>query len=122
MITARLRTAGLVRGRHVLAIEETTSLRDDGKLDSLSLHVMIAADDGALLELVDAAFLQHVGDKKRQSAVRAFADKESRRWLEATYTAAELSAGGATCATVIADREGGHLRGVGLPARRGRIA
>lgn len=106
--TARLRTAGLVRGRHVLAIQDTTSLRDDGKLDSLSLHAMIAVDanDGALLGLVDAVFLKHVGGKKRQRATRAFADKESRRWLDATCTAAELAAHGPACVTVVADREG----------------
>ncbi|MGY3035619.1 hypothetical protein ACVIIV_004789 [Bradyrhizobium sp. USDA 4354] len=106
--TARLRTAGLVRGRHVLAIQDTTTLRDDGKLDSLNLHAMVAvdADDGALLGLVDATFLKHVGGKKRRRAVRAFADKESRRWLDATLTAAELAAHGAECVTVVADREG----------------
>jgi hypothetical protein len=105
--TARLRTAGLVRGRHVLAIQDTSSLRDDGKLDSLSLHATIAVDagDGALLGLVDAAFLKHVGGKKRQRA-RAFTDKESRRWLDATYVAAGLAAAGAACVTVVADREG----------------
>ena len=107
MTTARLRTTGLVRGRHVLAIQDTTTLRDDGKLDSLNLHAMIAvdADDGALLGLIDATFLKHVGGKKRQRAVRAFADKESRRWLDATLTAAELAAHGAACVTVVADRE-----------------
>lgn len=106
--TARLRTAGLVRGRHVLAIQDTTSLRDDDKLDSLSLHAMIAvdADDGTLLGLVDAVFLKRVGGKKHQRAVRAFADKESRRWLDATCAAAGLSADGAACVTVVADREG----------------
>jgi hypothetical protein len=106
--TARLRTAGLVRGRHVLAIQDTTSLRDDGKLASLNLHAMIAvdADDGTLLGLVDAVFLKHVGGKKRQRAVREFADKESRRWLDATRTAAGLKADGAACVTVVADREG----------------
>jgi hypothetical protein len=106
--TARLRTAGLVKGRHVLAIQDTTSLRDDGRLDSLSLHAMIAVDagDGALLGLIDATFLKHVGGKKSQRAVRAFADKESRRWLDSTLTAAELAAHGAACVTVVADREG----------------
>ncbi len=108
MATARLRTAGLVRGRHILAIQDTTTLRDDGKLDSLNLHAMIAvdADDGGLLGLIDAVFLKHVGGKKSQRAVRAFADKESRRWLDATLTAAELAACGAACVTVVADREG----------------
>jgi hypothetical protein len=106
--TARSRIAGLVRGRHVLAIQDTTSSRDDGKLDSLSLHATIAVDagDGALLGLVDAVFLKHVGGKKRQRAVRAFADKESRRWLDATRKASGLAADGAACVTVVADREG----------------
>ena len=106
--TARLRTAGLVGGRHVLAIQDTTTLRDDGKLDSLNLHAMIAvdADDGGLLGLIEAVFLKHVGGKKSQRAVRAFADKESHRWLGATLVAAELAAHGAACVTVIADREG----------------
>ena len=106
--TARARTAGLVKGRHILAIQDTTTLRDDGKQRSLNLHPMIAVDagDGGLLGLVDAVFLSHVGGKKRLSAKRPFAEKESRRWLDATHTAASLVAAGAACVTVIADREG----------------
>jgi hypothetical protein len=105
--TARSRTAGLVKGHHILAIQDTTSLRDDGKLDSLNLHAMIAvnADDGGLLGLVEGVFLKHVGGKKPLRA-RAFADKESRRWLDATRQAAGLAADGTACVTVIADREG----------------
>ena len=63
--TARARTAGLVKGRHILAIQDTTTLRDDGKQRSLNLHPMIAVDahDGALLGLVDAVFLSHVGGR-----------------------------------------------------------
>jgi hypothetical protein len=81
--TARARTAGLVKGRHILAIQDTTTLRDDGKQCSLNLHPMIAVDaqDGGLLGLVDAVFLNHVGGKKRLCAKRPFAEKESRRWL-----------------------------------------
>ena len=106
--TARARTAGLVKGRHILAIQDTTTLRDDGKQRSLNLHPMIAVDagDGGLLGLVDAVFLTHVGGKKRLSAKRPFAEKESRRWLDAINTAASLVAAGAVCVTVIADREG----------------
>lgn len=106
--TARERTAGLVKGRHILAIQDTTTLRDDGKQRSLNLHPMIAVDagDGGLLGLVEAVFLSHVGGKKRLSAKRPFAEKESRRWLDATNTAARLVAAGAACVTVIADREG----------------
>ena len=42
--TAGARTTGLVRGRHVLAIQDTTTLRDDGKKDSLLLRPTIAVD------------------------------------------------------------------------------
>jgi hypothetical protein len=106
--TARARTAGLVKGRHILAIQDTTTLRDDGRQRSLNLHPMIAVDagDGGLLGLVDAVFLSHVGGTKRLSAKRPFAEKESRRWLDATHTAASLVAAGADRVTVIADREG----------------
>ncbi len=106
--TARTRTAGLVQGCHVLAIQDTTTLRDDGKLCSLNLHAMIAVDaaDGALLGLVDAVFLNHVGGKKHLCKKRPFAEKESCRWLDATNTAASLVSAGAVCVTVIADQEG----------------
>jgi hypothetical protein len=106
--TARARTAGLVKGRHILAIQDTTTLRDDGKQCSLNLHPMIAVDahDGGLLGLVDAVFLNHVGGKKHLCKKRPFAEKESRRWLDATNTAASLIAAGAVCVTVLADREG----------------
>lgn len=106
--TARARTAGLVKGRHILAIQDTTTLRDDGNQRSLNLHPMIAVDahDGGLLGLVDAVFLNHVGGKKALRAKRPFDEKESRRWLDSTETAAGLVTAGATCVTVIADREG----------------
>ena len=105
---ARARTAGLVKDRHILAIQDTTTLRDDGKLRSLNLHPTIAVDaaDGGLLGLVDAVFLSRAGGKKHLCGKRAFEDKESRRWLDATQTAASLVAAGAACVTVIADREG----------------
>jgi hypothetical protein len=106
--TARARTAGLVRGSHILAIQDTTTLRDDGRQCSLNLHPMIAvnAEDGGLLGLVDAVFLSRAGGKKGLSAKRPFAEKESRRWLDATHTAAGLVASGAASVTVVADREG----------------
>jgi hypothetical protein len=105
---ARAHTARLVADRHILAIQDTTTLRDDGNLRSLNLHPTIAVDagDGGLLGLVDAVFLSRAGGKKRLRAKRSFADKESRRWLDATKTAAGLVAAGAACVTVIADQEG----------------
>lgn len=105
---ARSHTAGQVLGRHILAIQDTTTLRDDGKLCSLNLHPTIAVDaaDGALLGLVDAMFLARSGGAKQQRAKQPFADKESRRWLDATNSAAGLVSAGAACVTVIADCEG----------------
>jgi hypothetical protein len=68
--------------------------------------IAVNADDVALLGLVDAVFLSHVGGKKHLCKKRPFAEKERRRWLDATNTAASLVAAGAVCVTVIADREG----------------
>jgi Transposase DDE domain len=106
--TARARTAKRVRGRHILAIQDTTTLRDDGRQFSLNLHAMIAVDaaDGAPLGLVEAVFLDRAGGKKRLCAKRPFAEKESRRWLDATRTAAGLIAADAACVTAVADQEG----------------
>jgi DDE family transposase len=105
--TASARTATLVEGRHILAIQDTTSLRDDGNQCSLQLHSMIAVDatDGALLGLVHAEFLRRTGGKKALCGKRPFEAKESRRWLDATNAAAQLADAGAACVTVVADRE-----------------
>jgi hypothetical protein len=105
--TAAARTAGLVGGRHVLAIQDTTTLRDDGDQNSLNLHAMIAADarNGALLGVVHAEFLRRTGGKKRDCGKRPFEEKESFRWLTATREAAKLAEAGAACVTVVADRE-----------------
>src|SRR5512142_2098594 len=48
--TACVHTKGLVASRHILAIQDTTTLRDDGNQCSLNLHPTIAVDaeDGAL--------------------------------------------------------------------------
>lgn len=102
------RTAGLVRGRHVLAIQDTTSLRDDGDKRSLQLHPMIAIDamDAAVLGLAHAEFLYRSGGKKAERKTRRFEQKESFRWLNATRSASVLAEGGASRVTVVADREG----------------
>src|SRR3954471_24069037 len=42
--TARARTTALAKRRHILAIQDTTTLRDDGNQNSLCLHAMIAVD------------------------------------------------------------------------------
>lgn len=106
--TVAARTAGLVAGRHILVIQDTTTLRDDGDQCSLNLHPAIAVDaaDGALLGLVDAVFLRREGGQRSQTAKRAFEEKESHRWLDVTIAASQLAQAGAASVTVIADREG----------------
>jgi hypothetical protein len=105
--TASARTAGLVPGRHVLVIQDTTSLRDDGDQVSMHLHPAIAVDaaDGALLGLTHATFLHRTGGKTHQNK-RPFNEKESARWLDVTIDATKLVSAGAACVTVIMDREG----------------
>ena len=108
--TASAGTLERVRGRHVLAIQDTTSLRDASNTSkhSLHLHPLIAVDaaDGSLLGLVHAAFLHRSGGQRETRKQRPVAEKESRRWLDATVHAASLAQAGATCVTVVADREG----------------
>ena len=105
--TALARTCALVAGRHVLAIQDTTSLRDDGQYSNHQLHAMIAvdADDGTVLGVVAACFLRHEGAVAVHCNKRPFAAKDSHRWLEATEVAARLTAAGAASVTVVADRE-----------------
>jgi len=107
--TALAHTQGLVAGRHILAIQDTTTLRDDGNRRSLNLHPMIAVDaeDDALLGLVHARFLARDGSVGQVHCnKRRFAEKESCRWLDATRASAALLAAGARAVTVIGDREG----------------
>ena len=56
---------------HVLAIQDTTSLRNDGQQHSINLHPTIAVDaqDGTLLGLVHAALLT----------------RDERDWLDAYH-------------------------------------
>jgi len=105
--TALAHTSTLVSGRHILAIQDTTSLRDDGKQSGHYLHPMIAvdADDGTLLGVVAASFLLRRGAQAIHCNKRPFAEKESARWLEATQEAAKLATAGASCVTMVADRE-----------------
>lgn len=106
--TAGAATARRVRGLHVLAIQDTTSLRDDGGKRSICAHPTIAvdADSGALLGLVHAQILQRSGGRKGRRRSRAFDSKQSRRWLEAAEVATGLRGGGAKQVTVVSDREG----------------
>jgi hypothetical protein len=104
---ARARLLPRVAGRHVLAIQDTTSLRDDGKRKGVYLHPTIAVDeaDGALLGLLSADVLVRDGTPKEHCNKRGLAAKESRRWVDATAQAADLIEAGACRVTMVADRE-----------------
>jgi hypothetical protein len=107
--TACAHTLGLVAGRHILAIQDTTSLRDDGTKNSVNLHPTIAIDaqNGALLGLVHAEVLVRDGSAGEVHCnKRRFAEKESHRWLDAARASEALRAAGAAMVTVIGDREG----------------
>jgi hypothetical protein len=105
--TAAARTAARVAGRHVLAIQDTTTIRAQAEGRSIALHPLIAVDalEGALLGLLDAAFFVRDGGRRTQRHARGLAEKESRRWLEVAERAAGR-AGTAAQITVVADREG----------------
>ena len=105
--TARADLLERVAGRHVLAIQDTTSLRDDGDQHSLSLHPTIAvdADDDALLGLLSAELLERDGSPKEHCNKRELDEKESRRWVNATRQAEDLLAAGAAAVTMVEDRE-----------------
>ena len=98
------RAASRVAGRHIVAIQDTTSLRDDGAGHSIQAHPTIAVDgeSGALLGL---DMLVREGGQKGRRKTRAIEDKESRRWLDGAEAAAGLLASGALGVTVVADRE-----------------
>lgn len=106
--SAAARTATRVAGRHVLAIQDTTTVRIAAGGCGTALHPTIAVDavGGALLGLVDARFLHLTGGNKHRRKQRGFAEKHSRRWLDGSEQAAGLVEAGAACVTVIADREG----------------
>lgn len=106
------RTAQRCAGRHVLAIQDTTVARAGARRGTgLFLHAVVAVDahDGALLGLIDAAFLDRepcadVAAAKTKTRKTPFEQKESARWLQGARAAAEVGAQ-ADRVTVIADRE-----------------
>jgi hypothetical protein len=105
--TAAARTSRRVAGRHVLAIQDTTTVRAEAKGRCIALHPVIAVDavEGALLGLVDARFFLRHGSTAAARKTKAFSEKESRRWLDGAERAASLADCGAACVTVVADRE-----------------
>ena len=106
--TACAGTFGRVSGRHILAIQGTTSLRDDGHGHSIIAHPTIAVDasNGALLGLVHAELIVRKGDLKATRKSRPFAERQSHRWLVGARHAASLNDAGAVAVTVVMDREG----------------
>jgi Transposase DDE domain len=103
--TAASRTAGLCAARRVLAIQDTTVVASDGG-GGLYLHPVVAldADDGAILGLIHARFLNRDSGRKALRRSAPIEDKESHRWLEGANQAAQVCAQ-AHRITVIADRE-----------------
>jgi Transposase DDE domain len=119
---AASRTAGLVAGREILAIHDSSELILGGKekralgygpvgrgggTSGLLLHAVVAveATTGALLGLVDMQVRNREGGvrvtPRRQRGTSA---KESQRWLDGMFKAAQVL-GEATRITVVADRE-----------------
>jgi DDE family transposase len=103
--TAAERTAQRCVGRHVLAIQDTTVLRSAGGGGEY-LHVVLAVDaeDGAILGLIDARFLERGQGRRAARKSLPIEEKESFRWLEGADEAASVCAG-AACITTISDRE-----------------
>ena len=101
-------TASRVSGLDVLAIQDTTSFRDDGLGNSLVGHATIAveAEHGTLLGLADARIIERHGGGGKKATGRALCDKESRRWLDGLRAGVRLAAAGAARVTAVADREG----------------
>jgi len=114
-------TRQAVRGRHVLALQDTSEIKfatsaDDrrglgkvgkGNVYGVLLHAMMAvdADTGACLGLAGGKVWTRRGDIKIPHAKRALEDKESLRWV-ATAAAAKEELAETAMITVVNDREG----------------
>src|SRR5258708_40272376 len=101
-------TREAVRGRHVLAIQDTSDIKfstnpDDrrglgkvgkGNIFGVLLHAMMAVDGdgGGCLGLVGGKVWTRQGGVKVPHARRALADKESARWLTPAEQAKEVLA------------------------------
>jgi hypothetical protein len=118
---AAARTAGLVAGRDILAIQDSSELIFGGKqarargfgpigrgggIGGLLLHAVLAVDaaTGGLLGLVDMQVRNREGGKVAPRRKRLTAAKESQRWLDGMFKAAEVLRTAARI-TVVGDRE-----------------
>ena len=105
--TARKTPSRGVEGLHILAVQDTTSFRDDGSGNSLVGHATIAveAEQGTLLGAVDMQLIERSGGGKKPPPNRPLREKESYRWIEGMQTSATVL-NAAAQVTVVADREG----------------
>lgn len=119
--TAGERTSGLVGGRDILAIQDSSDLvlggrkrrqqgfgpvGKGGAIRGLTLHAVLAVDahSGEVLGLAGGQVWNRTGGKVSPHASRHLEDKESLRWITGTATAARVL-GKAASITVVADRE-----------------
>ena len=114
------RTAEAVRGRRIVAAQDTTEInfsgRDkrrrglgpagDGVAKGFFIHPVIAidAEDNAVLGVAAAEIWTRDDTPVPDRQTRAFADKESARWLRGAQLAAERLAAAAAI-VVVGDRE-----------------
>jgi hypothetical protein len=118
--TAAAHTALAAKGRHVLAIQDTTELNFSGHVRSkrgfgtvgngidigLFMHPVIVADasSGGMIGLAAAQVRNRTRQPTTHRRERLTAEKESRRWLDGLSAASEVLST-ARMVTVIADRE-----------------
>lgn len=114
-------TAAAARGRHVLAIQDTSEIKfrtspeqrrglgEVGKGNSrgLLVHAMLALDavSGSCLGLVGGRIWTREGRVAVPHRQRAVPDKESERWISTAVRAQQVLAE-AAMVTVVSDREG----------------
>jgi hypothetical protein len=114
-------TAAAARGRHVLAIQDTSEIKfstspeqrrglgEVGKGNSrgLLVHAMLALDavSGSCLGLVGGRIWTRDGRVAISHRQRALPDKESERWITTAVRAQQVLAE-AAMVTVVSDREG----------------
>ena len=115
------RTGEAARGRRVVAVQDTTEVnfsgRDkgrtglgpagDGVAKGFFIHPVVAvdADSGALLGVAGARIWTRASAPTPDHKGRAYADKESLRWLEGAQCAAATLLPEASAVIMVADRE-----------------